>query len=525
MNINSFLQSKSREFGTRTAVVSGEYRLSYTELHEQTNRMANFLRGLGVGKGERVVILLPNSIEFAISYIGVSKIGAVAVPLDPRFKTTELFTLCSHATPRVIIGESDTIEQLIAALPRLGFIKHIIEVGSRYPGRFLNFRDALAGASPGDIKSEASWSSIAHIGYTSAPISKPHGVMLSHGNILSIACMTSRVLKETENDAMMVFALPMHHVFGLIPGLFASFAKGGKSVILPGLSLNILLGQIEKEKGTIFLGVPYIYVLLVRMAEQEDIKYDLSSLRLCFSGGDRLPDKVAFRFKELYGLDINQLYGLTEATATVTCTNYDGAWKLGSAGRLLPGWELKILTDEGKEASLNEPGEIVIRGQTMKGYYNDPEATSKAITNGWLKTGDIGKVDEEGDVFILGLKKKMIIVKGQNIWPVDIEKVLKAHPNIAEAVVIGVPDELRGETVGAAVGLKEGKTITEEEIRRHCRQYLVNYKIPKRILILDAIPRGADGIPEKERLIEMLLRIPVESADPRSQVTKSSWSQ
>ncbi len=517
MNLKLFLEEKARQFGERTAVVCNETRLSYAELDKASNKVANFLIKKGITKGDRVAILLPNSAEFVVIYLGVVKMGAISVPLDSRYKIDELDSLFGNCQPKALVAESECLEQLVPVLSRFASIKQIIEVGSRYKGRFPSYGEIMAKGSAKRVAAELDSESLAHIGYTSGPTSRPRGAMFIHRKFVEEATIAARSFQQTEKDIMILFALPMHHVMGLIVGLVATFVNGGKVVILPGLSLKTLSELMEKEKGTIFMGVPYVYVLMVRMAEQEGIKNDLSSLRLCISAGACLPDKTALRFKELYGLDIGQLWGLTEAIADVTCTTLDDTWKLGSAGRVLPGWEMKVVDDNGKELPVNQRGEILVRGPMMKGYYNNPEDTAEAITDGWLHTGDIGRIDEDGDLFILGLKKRMIIVKGQNIWPMDIEKVLHHHPQIAEAVVVGVADELRGETVGAAVRLKDGETTTEEDIKRFCRQYLINYKIPKRILFMNSLPKTADGQIRRETVSE-LLKLQIASSPPESQV-------
>jgi len=257
---------------------------------------------------------------------------------------------------------------------------------------------------------------------------------------------------------------------------------------------------IERERSTIFIGVPFVFALMVHMAEEEEIKHDLSSLRLYCVGGAPMPTEVMKRFKHLYGLDIVQWWGLTEATAHVTCQPVDGTGKLGSVGEALPGWEVKIVEDNGKELPPNKPGEIIASGPIMKGYYNNPRATTEVIRDGWLYTGDIGKIDEDGELFILGRKKEMIIAKGQNIYPSDIEDVLYTHPKVAEAAVVGIPDELRGEVIRAVISLKAGEAATEQEIKRFCLERIANYKVPKQVIFSDSLPKTATGRIRKEDL-------------------------
>ena len=505
MNLKLMLEEKARQYGEKTAIALGEYRLSYAELDEASNKVANALIKMGIRKGDRVAILSPNSPEFVVIYFGVVKTGGIAVPLDVRYKVDELASLFNNSQPKVLVAESSSLEPLVPVLPRFTSIKQVIDLGSKYEGQFLNYGELMATSSAQRVEVEPEPEDIAHIGYTSGPTSHPRGVVLSHRSLVMEAAISGDGFQQTDRDVIILFALPMHHVFGLTVALLAAIFKGSTVVILPGLSIGSLTELIERERGTIFMGVPYIYALIVNMAEQEGIKYDLNSLRLYVSAGSVLPNDIAKRFEQHYGLDIVQFWGLTEATASVTCAPVDGTGKLGSAGRVLPGWEMKVVDESGQELPPNQPGEIIVSGPIMKGYYNNPQATAEAIKDGWLYTGDIGKVDEDGYLFIVGRKKETIIVKGQNIYPSDIEEVLHTHPKIAGAAVVGIPDELRGEIVGAVISLKKGEVTTEEEIRRFCRQRLANYKVPKQIVFLDSLPKTATGEICKEDLRNYLL--------------------
>jgi len=298
-------------------------------------------------------------------------------------------------------------------------------------------------------------------------------------------------------------------MFGLASVLLASVNKGGTVVLVPGtgISISSLMEAIERERGTIFVGVPYIYALAVNIAEREGIKNDLSSLRLCVSGGAPLSVDVIQQFKHYYGRTIADIWGLTEAVSQVTCPPMDDTGKLGSSGKALPGWDMKIVDDNGNELPLNQPGEIIVRGPIMKGYYNNPQDTVKTIKNGWLYTGDRGRVDEDGYLFLSGRKKEMIILKGQNIYPGDIEEVLCAHPKVAEAVVIGIPDKVRGEVVGAAISLKEGEIATEQELRQFCQEHMADYKLPRRIIFTDSLPEGTTAEISRGNLRDYLLTL------------------
>ena len=507
-NLSLLLREQAKQYGQRTAIVSGHHRISYASLDDDSNRLANALIQMGVKKGDRVAILLLNGLEFVVSLFAVTKVGAIAVPLDVRYKVDELASVLDNCQPRALVSESSYLTPLIPSLASLRYIEHVIEVGSTYRGSFHSYHDIMASGSAAEINPEPAPDDIAYIGYTSGPTSHPRGVMLSHRLLILEAGLCGDACRQTEADVVMLFALPMHHVFGLIVIMLSSMLKGSKLVILPGFSLNTFMELIESEKGTIFMGVPYVLALLANMAEQDRIGYDLSSLRLCVSGGAYLPNTVAERFKQYYGLEPIQLWGLTEASAAVTFGPADGIWRCGSAGKLLPGWQAKVLDNNDRELPANQPGEIMVRGLVMNGYYHNPQATAAVMKDGWLRTGDIGRFDEDGYLFIAGRKKRVIIAKGQNIHPEDIEEALHAHPKVAEAVVVGIPDELRGEIVWAAVALREGEATTEEEIKRYCRKLLANYKVPKRVIFLDALPMTIAGEVCRNDMVDYLLALP-----------------
>jgi len=500
MNLKAMLGEVAKHYGGKTAIALGDRRLSYAELDEASNKIANALMKVGVSKGDRVAMLLSNSPEFVVIYFGVTKIGAIAVPLDTKYKADELVSLFDDSQPRVLVTENPFLEPLVPILPRFKYIEHIVDLSPKYEGRFLSYQEIMSTSSARKVKVEPEPEDIANIAYTSGPTFRPRGVMLSHQHLVTGAAILGDGFQQTDEDVAVLFALPMHHVVGLEAVLMTSISRGSTVVMLPGLSISGLMGIIEKERATIFMGVPFIFILMVHMAEEEGIKHDLSSLRLCCAGGAPMPIEVMKRFKQLYGLDIAQFWGLTEATAYVTCQPVDGTGKLGSAGKALPGYEVGIVDDNGRKIPPNQSGEVIVRGPIMNGYYNNSRATAETIRDGWLYTGDIGRVDKDGKLFILGRKKEMIIAKGQNIYPSDIEDVLYTHPKVAEAAVVGIPDELRGEVIRAIISLKAGEVATEQEIKRFCLERIANYKVPKQVIFLDSLPKTATGEIRKEDL-------------------------
>ncbi len=509
MNLKLMLEETAGRYGEKDAIVFGDQRISYFELDKASNRLANYFIQLGIKKGDRVAIILSNSPEFVITFFGIAKTGAIAVPLDPRYRTGELTYLFNDCLPAVLVAESSILGPLVPFLSKCESIKHVIDAGPEYQGQFLNLQGILANSKAQQTDSEVAPDDISSIMYTSSSSFHPRGAMLSHRSLVMEASMSADGYQQTEKDVMMLFALPMYHVFGLVAAVLGSIYRGCTVVIVPGtgISINSFLAAIEREKGTMFLGVPYIFALAVDTAEKEGIKVDLSSLRLCASAGAPLSVDVVRQFRKLYGFDIVDCYGLTEAICHVTCPSLNGSGRPGSVGKPLPGWGVKIVDSNGREVPPGQAGEMVVIGPIMRGYYNNPQATVEVIKDGCLYTGDIGKADKEGNLYVTGRKKDTIIVKGQNISPDDIESVLSTHPKVAEVAVIGIPDKMRGEVIGAIIGLKEGAVTTEQEIKQFCLDRIASYKTPKQVIFMKSLPRTGNAQIDKEG-IRQLLSIP-----------------
>ena len=490
INMKLMLERAAERFAGKTAIVMGERRVSFAELEEASNKVANALIKMGVRKGDRVLTIQSSNPEFVTVLFGVIKAGGIAVPLDARYIIEELANLLNDCKPKVLVAESPPLESLVPALPRFDYIENIIDLDSKYAGQFPSYQEIMATSPAQRVNVELTPDDIAVISYTGGPTNNPQGVALSHRSICTEAITSGNVFQQTDKDVLMQFALPMYHMFGLTSVLLASIDKGSTVVVVPGTgrSINSLMEAIEREKGTMYLGVPYIYALAINVARREGIKHDLSSLRLCISGGAPLPIEVLHQFKQYYGFNLLDIWGQTESISQITSPPINGTGKIGSLGKPMSCWEIKIVDDNDNELPPNQPGEIIARGPIMTGYYNNPKETAETIKNGWLHTGDIGKIDEDGYLFITGRKRRIIILKGQNIYPSDIEDVLVAHPKIAEAKVIGIPDVIRGETVKAIIRLKPGEMATEQEIRQFCQERLTDYKLPREITFTDTIP-------------------------------------
>jgi len=489
MNLKLMLDEAVKRYGKKTAVAMGDNRLSYVQLDEASNKMANALIGMGVGRGDRVAMLLSNRPEFVTTYLGVVKIGGIAVPLDTKYKLAELASLFDDCQPKVLVAESQLLKHIAGSVPDFNSISHVIEVGAEGEGQFISYEQIMATGSAEPVAVEVDPDDIAHIAYTSGPSFNPRGVVMSHQALVSEAAISGGGFQQTDKDIVVLFALPMHHAFGLVVVLMTAIAKGSTVVILPGLSISNLMEVIEKEKATIFMAVPFVHTLIVNAIEAEGVKHDLGSIRLWGTAGAAMPANISRKIGQHLGFTAVDFWGMTESAAHVTCQSPEGGGKPGSVGKALPGWELKIVDDYGRELPLNQPGEIIVRGPIMKGYYNNPKATARVIKDGWLYTGDIGRVDEEGSLFLsAGRKKDVIIAKGQNIYPGDIEKVLAGHPKVDEVGVVGIRDEVRGETPRAIIRLKPGEAATEQELKKFCLKRLANYKVPREIVFTDSLP-------------------------------------
>ena len=501
MNLKQMLERAAKRYADRPAIAMDEDVLSYAGLDEASNKLANALVGMGVAKGDRVALLLPNSPEFVAVYFGVVKVGGIAVLLDPKYKLAELVSLCDDSQPRVMVTEGPVREQLAPVKDRFPSVERVIGLGGENGDDFVAYDEIMARGSAAAIKTEPAEEDIAHIAYSSGPSFHPRGVAMSHGALASEAEISAEGFKQTDKDTVVLSALPMHHAFGMVVIMMTAIVRGSRVVMLSGLSVESLFELIEREKATIFMGVPFVHGLIVDAIEAGGIKHDISSLRIWGTAGAAMPVAIARKIKQYTGLTPVNFWGMTESAAHVTCTALNGRGEIGSVGRPLPGWELKIVDDEGKELPVGERGEIMVKGPIMNGYYNNPQATARAIENGWLHTGDVGWLDEDGWLFLASSRKKdMLISKGQNICSSDIEEIIGAHPKVAEVAVVGIADSSRGESPRAAVVLKAGKKATETEIKKHCLEHLANYKVPREVVFVAALPRNAEGKIDKEKL-------------------------
>ncbi len=489
MNLASALETSAVNFAHKTAIAMGECRITFEELNANANRVARALLKMGLKKGDRVATLQGSNPEFAAVFFGILKAGCIAVPLDSRYVADELVSLFDDCTPRVLVAEDIPLQSLLPEYTRLTSIEHTIVFSPVEKSGFTLYEDILAGPddNPGiSINPD----DICIISYTGGPTFNPHGVMLSHGAVCEEALDSADILQQTGDDVLIQFALPTYHQFGLTGVLLASIIRGNTVVSVPGTgrSIHSFMEAVEREKGTMYMGVPYIYSLMINVARREGIRHDLSSLRLCASAGAPLEPAVIRLFRQYFNKPLIDMFGQTESVCQVTVMPLDGSGPAGSSGRIIPRWKMKIFDENDNELPAGRTGELVLRGPYMSGFYKQTARTEQVLRNGWLHTGDLGHIDEDGFLFITGRKRRVIILKGQNVFPSDIETVLLTHPSVAEARVMGIADLVRGETIKALVRPATGAEVTEQELRQYCQGKMADYKLPKDIIIVNEIP-------------------------------------
>ncbi|MGH2844020.1 MAG: long-chain-fatty-acid--CoA ligase [Solirubrobacteraceae bacterium] len=483
MNLAQILSEAAAEHPQQVAVKLDDFELGYALLDQLTMRVAALLRGFGVAPGDRVALMAPNVPQFAAIYFGILRAGAIVVPLNVLCRARELeFFLRDSGSMLVFAWEAFLGEAQPAATA----------AGCRLVTVDLErFTQTLFATSPLEEMAPCAASDTAVMLYTSGTTGTPKGAELSHDNLLR-NCQLGVALFELEVGAVVLGALPLFHAFGQTCALNTCLAAAGTLTLIPRFDGSKALEIIERDRVTVFEGVPSMYAAMLDAPDRD--RYDTSTLRICASGGAALPVELMRKFEQAFVCKVLEGYGLSETSPVASFNRPDRPRKPGSVGQPVPGVEMQVLDDGGREVEVGEVGEIVIRGHNvMKGYWGRPDATAAAIRNGWFYSGDLGRVDADGYYYIVDRTKDMIIRNGFNIYPREVEEVLYAHPAVREAAVLGIPHSRYGEEVGAAVSLKPGHSATPEELREFVKAEVAAYKYPRRIWILDELPKGPTG--------------------------------
>ncbi|WP_445614106.1 class I adenylate-forming enzyme family protein [Geobacillus sp. YF-1] len=498
MNISELLARQARKFPAKTAVIDGETELSYAEVDRMVNRLASSLARLGVGRGDKVALYMPNTKEFVVSYFAVLRLGAVVVPINARLTAAEVQYILGHSEAKLLIAH-DWVHQALASLVGGSHITWI-KTGEAEDG-WLSLEELIGSGDPQAIVCPAKEDDEATILYTSGTTGRPKGVLFTHRNILTVADM---IVIETKIDrqSRLLHLMPLSHSAPLHLFFVGGTYVGATHVLAPAFSPEVLLELVERHKITHFFGAPVAYLLTAKHPRFSD--YDLSSVRCWMYGGAPLSREEVRFVADCFGVErMMCLYGLTEAGPNGTyLAPEEHAEKAGSVGRYAAlHCEVAIVDENGQEVAPGEVGEIVLRGEgVMKGYYKDEEKTNEAIRNGWLYTGDLARRDEDGYIWIVDRKKDVIISGGVNIYPKEVEDVLRTHPAIADVAVIGVPHPEWGETAKAFVVLSAPLASLVDECKRFLSDKLADYKIPRLYEAIAELPRNATGKVLKQAL-------------------------
>jgi len=483
-NLSSVLEQALADQRDRPAVRMDGLFLTYGQLHDAAAKVTSLLASAGVQPGDRVGLMLPNVPAFPIAFFGALGAGAVVVPMNPLLKSREVGYYLGDSGAKLIFAWHTAAGEAAKGAADAG--AQVVAVDEP------DLSGPLAGRAPQREWVHAADGDDAVILYTSGTTGTPKGAQLTHGGLTRNASLTARTLLGNSPDDVMMGCLPLFHVFGLTCGLNATIAAGGTLTLLPRFDPGKALEIIERDRVTIFEGVPTMYAAMLHHPDADPSH--AASLRVCVSGGAAMPVEILRGFEEKFGCIILEGYGLSETSPVASFNHPDKVRKPGSVGTPVEGVEMRLVGDGGATVPAGEVGEIAIRGHNvMKGYWGRPEATAEAIPDGWFRTGDLARVDEDGYYFIVDRKKEMIIRGGYNVYPREIEEVLHEHPAVAEAAVIGIPHAELGEEVGAAVALKPGAAATPEELRAFTRERVAAYKYPRHVWLVAELPKGPTG--------------------------------
>lgn len=510
-------------FGPFQAIIyeDGDTVREYTniEVAREATQLAVGLRSLDIEKGDRVIVMMINSPEVIISYQAIARAGAIIIPVLPLLKGPEVRYIAENSAAKAVITSPILLPLLRDVLADVPTMKHIISTGMETAGGQQDgsktaahytvhaYKDVVAGGEAyadhylEDIEGvELSPDDTAVILYTSGTTGNPKGVELTHRNVVSNAVggrgSTSGEEQASQDHEVQLAILPLAHAYGLLASN-VGYLSGVKAVLHPRFDTTAVLSAIERHRVNAFAGVPAMFVALLYTPDAD--RYDTSSLRYCVSGSAPLPLAILEGFERKFNCQILEGYGLSEASAALTAHSTDMQRKPGSVGKPLAGVELLVVDENDKPVPVGEVGEVIARGpNVMKGYYNMPRETQAALRDGWLRTGDMGRLDEDGYLYIVERKKDLIIRGGFNIYPRDVEEVLNSHPAVIESAVIGIPSERMGEEVKAFVVTRSDVDV--ETLKAYCREKLANYKTPSEIEFVIALPRNAVGKIDKKEL-------------------------
>ena len=480
------MEDAVQKHSERTVLISEKQHITYGQLSKAVGAVAGLLKQSGIGKGDNVALMLPNIPEFVYSYFGALKTGAAVVPLNTSSTPFELAYLLNDSDSKILITQASQAKKYDEIKYKLLTCHKIVAIDS------LNENGELLAGTDCEDHSEVEINpeDPATIIYTAGLTGKSMGAVLSHHNLCSELNMIQPIFRRTPDDIGLCL-IPLFHSFGGTVNMLNVVQAGCSTVMMDRLTMDGLFSTIEREKVTYIAAVPRLYIGMIFYEKAS--KYDLSSLKLCVTGGSAMPPDFLSVFEQKFGSRILEGYGLTEASPACSFNRIERVARPGSIGTPLTGIEIKIVDENGCELPHNEIGELIVKGENvMKGYYKNEAATAAVLKDGWLYTGDLGRMDEKGYICLTGLKKRMIITSGFNVYPLELETVLNMHPAVEKSRVTGKEDLMRGEIVKAHIVLKKGQSADEKEIIRYCKTYLSNYKVPREVEFVHTISESTD---------------------------------
>jgi len=483
----------AREFAKHRAVIFGGRTLDFATLDLLSDRFAGALSKRGIGRGDRVGLYCINSDAFVIAYLGISKAGAVVVPINLLLNPKEIAFILNDAEAKALCYFEAFAQAVAALTPGTPSLAFRVCIGrNKTTASDLLFEDLLAANDQPPAVSLDPAEDLAAILYTSGTTGRPKGAMLTHRNLISNTWSVAQALKLKPGGEIFLTVLPMFHAFAATAGMLSPLLHGCAIVPMARFEPEHVARTIHSEKATIFLGVPSMYNVLLHLPDE--FVPMLASLKYGASGGAAMPVEIMNRFEARFGKAIYEGDGPTECSP-VTCVNpIGGRRKPTSVGMPVPLVEMKIMDDSGRELPKGQVGEICVRGpNVMKGYWRLPDDTAQAFFGEWFRTGDLGTEDEDGYFYIVDRKKDMIIVNGMNVYPRIVEELLYKHPAVREAAVVGEPDELHGEIPVAYIALKQDASATAAQLRAYCRENVGRHEVPRKIYFMPELPKNAAG--------------------------------
>jgi long-chain acyl-CoA synthetase len=501
MNLAGVAEERVRELGERISLFYEGREITNVEMQRASRRLARALKDLGVKRGDRVILQMPNCPEVLQGFGAIWRNGAVVVPINYLVGEEETAYIYQDSGAKVVISSSAFLPKIRAGRTKAPGLENVLLADPEVPPGFLSYPGLVEKSREEMEVVDMDDDELAALIYTAGTTGRPKGVMHTHLSLYSNARMQAESI-FLPDGMISIFVLPLCHSYGIASMNQGLFRRSGGAVLLSTFNVEAIFAAIQKYRAHSLAGVPTMYVFMLLFPEPK--KYDLSSMKYWFCGSAPLALETFKRFKETFGFEIIEGWGLTEAGANNSVNPLEGVKKVGSIGLPMKGTQMRVVDNEGNPLPPRREGEILIRGpMLMKGYWNKPEETAEILRGGWLHTGDVGYVDEDGYFWITDRKKDLIIKAGENISPRTIEEVLFKHPKVSEASVIGMKDEVYGEEIKAFLVLKPGQEATAEEIIEHCQKKLTSFLVPKKVVFLKALPKSLVGKVLKKELRKM----------------------